>query len=68
MKALRQRLTKAEAALRPPPRCPTCRQSDGDVVGDETGKRSRPEECPECGRVVPVQRLVIVVGLDFDRL
>ena len=68
VKALRKRLVQAEAVLRPPPGCTVCRRWDGSVVGDETGKRIRPEVCPDCGRVVPVQRLVMVVGMDLDRL
>jgi translation initiation factor 2 beta subunit (eIF-2beta)/eIF-5 len=54
--------------MRSPPGCSVCRRWDGSVVGDETGKRSRLEVCPGCGRVVPVRRLVIVVGLDLDLL
>jgi hypothetical protein len=65
---LRQRLGKAEAVLRPLPGCAVCRWWDGSVVGDDTGKRSRPQVCPGCGRVVPVQRLVMVVDMDFDVL
>lgn len=68
MKALRQRLTKAEAVLRPPPGCPLCRRWNGSVVGDESGKRSRPETCPACGRVVPVRMVAIVAGIDLDWL
>jgi hypothetical protein len=68
VKALRKRLVQAEAVLRPLPGCAVCRRWDGSVVGDDRGKRSRPEVCPECGRIVPVQRLVMVVGLDLDRL
>ncbi len=68
MKALRKRLVQAEVALRPRPGCSVCRRWDGSVVGDEAGKRSRPEVCPGCERVVPVRRLVMVVGLDLDLL
>ncbi len=68
MSAIGRRLGKVEAVLRPPPGCTVCRRWDGSVVGDKTGKRSRPEVCPECGRVVPVRMLAIVVGMDFDRL
>jgi hypothetical protein len=68
MKALRQRVIKAEAVLRPPPGCAVCQRWDGNVVGDESGKRSRPEVCPGCGRVAPVRMLAMVAGLDLDRL
>ena len=63
----RQR-TATEAGLRLRPGCSVYRQWDGSVVGDETGKRSRPEVCPECGRVVPVRMLAIVASMDLDRL
>jgi len=62
------RLGKVEAVLRPSPGCSTCRRWDGNVVGDEAGKRSRPEACPECGRVVPVRMMAMVAGIDLDRL
>ena len=68
MKALRHRVTKAEAVLRPAPGCAVCRWWDGSVVGDEAGKRSRLEVCPGCGRVVPVRMLAIVAGIDLDWL
>ena len=68
MKTLEWRIEQAEAVLRPLPGCAVCRTWDGSVVGDESDKRSRPEVCPACGRVVPVRRLVMVVGLDLDRL
>ncbi len=68
MSAIGPRLGRVEAVLRPPPGCHACRRWDGNVVGDETGKRSRPEICPACGRVVPVRMLAIVAGMDLDRL
>ncbi len=68
MKALGRRLHKAEAVLRLPQGCAVCRRWDGNVVGDEAGKRSRPDVCPRCGRVVPVRMLAIVAGMDLDQL
>lgn len=68
MSGIGTRLGKVEAVLRPTPGCSTCRRWDGSVVGDDTGKRSRPEICPGCGRVVPVRMLAIVVGMDLDVL
>ncbi len=68
MKVLSKRLTKAEAVLRPPPGCAVCRRWDGTVVGDETGKRSRPEVCQEGGWVERVRMLAIVAGIDLDWL
>jgi hypothetical protein len=68
MSGIGTRVGKVEAVLRPPRGCSMCRRWDGSVVGDDTGKRSRPEVCPDCGRVVPVRMLAIVVGKDLDRL
>jgi len=68
VRGMRSRLGKVEPVLRPQPGCPICRRWDGNVVGDDMGKRSRPEVCPECGRVVPVRMLVIVAGMDLDQL
>jgi hypothetical protein len=62
------RLRKVEAVLRPTPGCSTCRRWDDNVVGDDMGKRSRPEMCPECERVVPVRMVAIVARIDLDRL
>lgn len=68
MRGVVTRLGKVEAVLRPQPGCPTCRRWDGTVVGDEAGKRSRPEACPACGRVVPMRMVAIVARIDLDRL
>jgi len=68
VKPVQRRLANVEAVLRPPLGCAICQRWDGTVVGDDTGKRSRPEVCPGCGRLVPVRMLAIVVGMDLDRL
>ena len=64
MKALGRRLHRAEAVLRLPQGCAVCRRWDGHVVGDESGKRSGPEVCPERGRGVPVRTVAVAAGLD----
>jgi len=36
------------------------------VLGDDSGRRSRPERCPDCGRAVPIDVLHIVHGVSID--
>ena len=69
MKALARRVGAME---RPAPvGCPTCRfwnrmivvTVDEDEV--ETG-RSRPDACPDCGRVVPVGKVLQLVAVTGD--
>ncbi len=65
MTPLGHRVAKVEMAMRPPVGCPTCAGWLG-VVGDDSGWRSRPEQCPECGRVVPIEVLHVVHGVSID--
>ncbi len=65
MKQFTRRLAQLEA--RQPVGCGTCRWWDGTVVVhvDEAGqehRRSRPDGCPACGRVVSVRCRVELVG------
>jgi hypothetical protein len=46
--------------------CPTCRFWSEIVLGDDTGARSRPERCPECGRFVPIKQTIIILGVPID--
>jgi len=46
--------------------CATCRSWAEIVLGDEDGVRSRPERCPDCGRVVPIRHVVVIVGVPLD--
>jgi hypothetical protein len=69
MKALAKRVTAME---RPAPMgCDTCRFWNWMIVvtidedGTETG-RSRPDACPDCGRVVLVGKVLQLVGVDWD--
>jgi hypothetical protein len=64
VRGMSSRLGKVEPVLRPRPGCPICCRWDGNVVGDEPGKRSRQEVCPECGRGLPVRMVAVVTGLD----
>ena len=69
MKQFPRRLAQLEA--RQPVGWPSCRQWSGTVVAyvDEAGqeyRRSRPDGCGECGRVVPVRCLVQIIGLWGD--
>jgi len=69
MKALQKRVTAMERPL--PVGCDTCRfwnrmivvTVDEDEV--ETG-RSRPDACPDCGRVVPVGKVLQLVAVTGD--
>ena len=69
MKALRKRVAAMERPL--PVGCDTCRCWNRTIVvtveddGTETG-RSRPDACPECGRVVPVGKVLQLVGVSWD--
>lgn len=71
MRTLGRRVAKIEA--RRPVGCATCRCWTGAIVmtadedGTETG-RSRPERCPDCGRVVPVQHVLRIIGIDWDAI
>lgn len=66
-------LTKRVAAMeRPVPvGCATCRFWNRTIVvtvtedGTETG-RSRPDACPDCGRVVSVGHFLELVGVAWD--
>lgn len=69
MKALAKRVTAME---RPRPLgCATCRFWNWMIVvtieedGTETG-RSRPDVCPDCGRVVSVGKVLQLVGVTWD--
>jgi hypothetical protein len=46
--------------------CLTCRWWFGRVRVDDTGTLSRPERCPDCGRVVPITCELHIVGLPLD--
>lgn len=68
MKALTKRVAAMERPV--PVGCDTCRYWNRTIVvtvevdGTETG-RSRPDQCPECGRVVPVGHILQLVGVDW---
>jgi hypothetical protein len=72
MKALGKRVQGLEGRWRPVG-CATCRCWTWAIVvtvddaGTETG-RSRPDACPACGRVVPVGRVLQLVGVAWDDL
>jgi hypothetical protein len=46
--------------------CPICRFWMEIVLGDDMGNRSRPERCPECGRLVPIRQTVVIGGVPLD--
>jgi hypothetical protein len=48
--------------------CAVCRTWCGIVLGDEDCNRTRPERCPDCGRLVPIRHVVIFVGVPLDAL
>jgi hypothetical protein len=69
MKGLVKRVRALECPQ--PVGCDTCRFwtwaiiVTEDEAGNETG-RSRPDVCPACGRHVPVERVLQIVGVDWD--
>lgn len=71
MKALGKRVRALERPL--PVGCDTCRFWNWTIVmtieedGTETG-RSRPEQCPDCGRIVAVGQVLQLVGVTWDDL
>jgi hypothetical protein len=70
MKTLGKRVRALEGRQRPVG-CPTCQYWTWTIVvtvdeaGTETG-RSRPGQCPACGRVVVVRHILQIVGLTWD--
>lgn len=68
MTRTRRRLDRLQRRLGPGT-CPECRGWAASVaVCDDRGRCSRPEVCPGCGRSVPLRRVVVIVGVDLDRL
>ena len=67
MRGLARRITKV-AAARPAPGCQTCAAWWWVALGDDAGRRSRPEQCPDYGRVVPIELLHVVgvVGINDE--
>lgn len=65
MAGMEKRLDRLAVVWRAPEGCPTCRSWWGTVLGNDDGERSRPERCPECGRVVPIRSVVVVAGIDY---
>jgi hypothetical protein len=67
-RTLRRRLTalQANADLRMAEGCDTCRTWPGIVIRDDAGNMSRPETCPDCGREVPIFRLLHIVGVPLE--
>lgn len=64
MNRLTKRLQQLEGQL--PVGCATCRWWDGTVVEDSFNGRSRPDQCPMCGRIVPTLLIVQIEGVDGD--
>lgn len=46
--------------------CEMCRVWSGMVLRDDDGNTSRPERCPDCGRVVPIWHELHLVGIPLD--
>lgn len=57
------RLGKLEQRL--PVGCATCRTWMDAVLGDEDGSRARSEECPSCGRYVPIRTVIVIKGVSW---
>ena len=46
--------------------CATCRHWGPAIYEDDDGQGGRPEQCPDCGRVVPIRLVRRYVGIRFD--
>ena len=64
---LGRRLDRVAARLGVDAACRACRGWSPVAVCDSTGRCTRPEVCPGCGRRAPIRERV-VVGVDLDRL
>ena len=64
MTGLGKRLAALEA--RAPVGCPTCRTWSRVVYEDEAGNRTRPDRCPDCGRLVPVLLIRVIYGVPLE--
>lgn len=60
----RRRVTVLEG--RCPLGCMTCQLWFGVALRDDEGMYSRPEVCPDCGRLVPITQEVWIVGIPPD--
>jgi hypothetical protein len=63
-KAMRTRIVALETTV--VRSCGTCHFWNGSVLRDDEGHRSRPERCPDCGRVVPIWHELHLVGIPLD--
>ena len=66
MRALGKRLGRLEE--RAPEGCDACRSWGPVVFEDGEGRRSRPEQCPGCGRAVPVRLVRRYVLVRWDEV
>jgi hypothetical protein len=65
LKGLTARVTKLGGRLAAP--CPTCHWWERSwAVCDERGTCTRPEQCPFCGRVVPIGEGRVVIGVELE--
>ena len=67
MVSLPKRLTRIEGRLLPSPGCETCCGWTGVVLEGDDGMH-RPEQCPECGRVVLATLVVRIAGVAIAAL
>ena len=64
MSGLGKRLAAVEA--RAPVGCPTCLSWSRVVYEDDQGNRTRPDRCPDCGRLVTVRLVRVVYGVPLE--
>jgi hypothetical protein len=57
---------QVNADLRMADGCDICRHYPGIVLMDDAGTLSRPETCPDCGREVPIFRILHIVGVPLE--
>jgi hypothetical protein len=68
IRTLHRRITalQTQADLNSTVDCDTCRTWPGIVLMDDDGNLSRPEVCPDCGRDVPIFRILHIVGVPLE--
>jgi hypothetical protein len=64
MKGLAKRVRTVEERL--PVGCATCCTWMPIVIEDDSGGRSRPDVCPECGRYMPATEIRMLIGIRWD--
>lgn len=41
---------------------------DGTLIEDDTGAQSRPDQCPNCGKLIPIRLVLHLHGVNWNEL